>query len=403
MREREQKFRIEKPRSPETIGKGIVEISVVVPSLDEKTNILSLRDNLRIQRRALSPNISLRLVISDNGSANETLNIYQQIINDEKSQREEKKLDIVIVYGSKKGFHSAARNEGLREAIKTFHGRNPQTPSQDHLIVNFDADTVFEKENALQILSQDVFADPNTMVAFGPIKFISSIGKISSDYQFVQRPFTRILLNHLFRLNGKHIQDYINLPHEIFHSIFTGMRESALVDKDNPNNLLIKYNPTDRAGVDVRMSLILQRYLQKTHIVFDKRLAVLTSARGYETKRGNISRLKFMKKTFNLFFGTHYVPYALQREIDTLPEKERETITSNLRFADVIGSFTKDVDREVYGLGKNEYVLYSSISSRKAQKRQLKGDQVVPAKNLKTGELIPQRFTTVIYEEKQGK
>ncbi len=402
MHEREQKFRIEQPWSPERPGKGIAGITIVVPSLDETTHILSLRDNLRTQRQTLSPNIALRLVISDNGSATETLNIYQQIIHDEESQREKNKLDIAIVYGSKKGFHSDARNKGLKEAIKTFHEKNPQNPSQDHLIVNFDADTVFEKGNALQTLSQDIFADPNTMVAFGPIKFISSIGKISSDYQLIQRPFTRVLLKRLFRLNGKHMQDYINPPYEIFHSIFTAMRESTLVQKDNPNNLLIKYNPTDRAGVDVRMSLILQRHLQESQIVFDKRLAVLTSARGYETKRGNISRLKFMKKTFNLFFGTHYVPYALQRELDTLPETERNAITNNLRFADVIGSFARDVDREVYGLSENEYLVWSSIRYRKVQKRTLKGDKVLPARNMITGELIPKKFT-IIHEEKQDK
>lgn len=390
---------MESLKSPELIGKGIEGITVVVPSLDETTNILTLRNNFRLQRKNLSPNINLRLVISDNGSGEDTLEAYKQILQEEVSQNNESKLDIDIIYGSNKGFNSSARSEGIKDAVRTFHERNLKMSPQNHLILNFDADTVFERENALQTLVQNTFADSNTMVAFGPIKFISSTGKLFSDYERLQRPFTRILLAYLFRLNGKHMQNYINPPYEIFHCIFTAMRESALVEPDNPNNIIVNFKPTDRAGVDIRMSLLLQRRVQESQVVFDKRLTALTSARGYETKRGDVSRLKFIQKTLRLFFGTHYVPYALQRELDTLPEEQKLVIAKNIRFVDVIGDFANDVEREVYGLGEDESVS-AIISKSESQKRQLNGFINVPARNLKTGEIIPNHFVTINHKIK---
>jgi hypothetical protein len=379
-------------RPPEILRSGVAAITVVVPSLDETTNILSVRDNLRVQRKNLSPNIGLRLVVSDNGSGPDTLEAYRQILSDEELQRDEEKIDIATVYGSKKGFNSSARSEGLKNAVNTFHRSNPDMTPQNHVILSFDADTVFERPDALQTLATSTFANPNTMVTFGPIKFRSSTGKVSTDFEAVQRPFNSLLLGYLFRLNGKDIKDYINPPHQVFHGIFTGIREAALLE--NPDNILINYKPTDRAGVDVRMSLLLQRHLEESQIAFDKRLSVYTQARGYETRNGNISRAKFMKKTFNLFFGTHYVPYALQRELETMPEDERHAIAQSLRFADVIGSFARDVDKEVYGLEDNEELL-GVTSPRQAQLMEQRGFKVVRARNLKTGEPLHNRTAVI--------
>src|SRR5437667_12802334 len=95
----------EQVRSPEKLGQEITSITVVVPSLDETTNILTVSDTLHRQRRTLSPNIPLRLIISDNGSTTDTLSTYDQIITEETLQREEDKIDITIVHGSKKGFN----------------------------------------------------------------------------------------------------------------------------------------------------------------------------------------------------------------------------------------------------------------------------------------------------------
>lgn len=398
-KEAQQLGRVDSVKSAELLKKGISGITIVVPSLDESSNIFSLRDSLRLQRKYLDPTINLRVVISDNGSSSDTQDVYKQILREEESQSDENKLDIAVIYGSKKGFNSSARSEGLKDAIKIFHEIDPQKSPDNHLILSFDADSAFEKKDALQTLVQRTFTDPNTMVAFGPIKFISSTGEISSDYEAFQRPFTRILLGHLFRLNGKRMKDYINPPHEIFHGIFTAIRESALVQKDNPNNIVVNYKPTDRAGVDVRMSLLLQRHVQKSQIAFDKDLTVITSARGYETKKGHVSRLKFIKKTFKLFFGTHYVPYALQRELDTLPEDQRLAIAKNIRFVDVIGSFARDVDREIYNLEESEQIV-GIVNQREAQRRKQKGFKVLPSRDLKTGVVIQNQFVIVERENK---
>lgn len=62
-------------------GRGIVGATFVVPALDEAEHILTLRDNIRVQRQNLSPHVFLRLVIADNGSEPETQRVYQQILS----------------------------------------------------------------------------------------------------------------------------------------------------------------------------------------------------------------------------------------------------------------------------------------------------------------------------------
>ncbi|MDE2026579.1 MAG: hypothetical protein KGJ07_08900, partial [Patescibacteria group bacterium] len=364
----------------------------VVPSLDETTNILHLRDNLRTQRRNLSPNVALRVVISDNGSNADMLNIYQRVLHEESLKPPEERLDIAIVTGSEKGFNSSARSIGTREAIRSFHERNPQDQTKNHLIVSFDADSKFERDDALQILTE-MFTNANMMVAYGPVKFLTSSGKISTDYELLQRPFTRALLGYLFRINGRRMRDYINPPHEIFHGIFTAIRESALVAENNPQKMVVDYNTSDRAGVDVRLSLLLQRHLQESQVSFDSRLAVLTSARGYETRNGDISRFRLFRRAANLFLSTHYVPYALKQELNTFTESQREEI-ANIRFASLIGSFVRDVDTEVYQLAVNEGLI-GIVNSREASRRRKRGFTVIPARDLKTGALLPNKFAVI--------
>lgn len=381
-------------------GRGIVSTTFVVPALDETEYIISLLDSIRVQKKNLSPHISLRLVIADNGSGPETQSVYQQIVSDEE-QQEEDKIAIDILHGSRKGYHSTARVQGIRHAINVFHQENPEMAPENHVIVNFDADTIFKRGDTVQTLTQDIFNDPNVQAAYGPIMFRSSTGKESSEYPLIQRPFSRLLLGHLFRLNGRRMGDYINPPYEVLHSIFNPVRESALIEKDNPENIVVNFNPNDRAGVDVRMSLLLQRHLPTSQIVFDKRLAVLTSARGYETRKGNISRLKFAKKAFKLFFGTQYTPYAVGRELQKLPEDQRRDIEQGLRFARVVGSFIEDVDKEIYGLDEDERLVLPAASERTAERYRESGAAIVPAKNLITGELLPGQFAVIKREEKQ--
>ncbi|MDO8658271.1 MAG: glycosyltransferase [Candidatus Levybacteria bacterium] len=383
-------------------GRGIVGATFVVPALDEAEHILTLRDNIRVQRQNLASHVSLRLVIADNGSEPETQRVYQQILSDEE-QRDEDKVSIDVLRGSRRGFHSTARIQGIRHAIDTFHKEQPEMAPENHVIVNFDADTVMKRPDVVQIVTQNVFADPKAQAAYGPIMFRSSTGKESAVYSLIQKPFSRLLLGHLFRLNGRRMADYINPPYVYLHSIFNPVRESALVEKDNPEKIVVNFNPNDRAGVDTRMSLLLQRHLRAEQIVFDKRLAVFTSARGYETRNGNISRLKFAGRVFNLFFGTQYTPYAVRRDLERLPIEQRKEIEQNLRFAAVVGSFIRDVDVETYGLNDDEQLVISVVNARRAERYREKGATVVPAKSLITGELLPGKFAVIKRVEKQEK
>lgn len=375
-------------------GRGIVAATFVVPVLDEARHILTLRDNIRQQRQNLAPHVFLRLVIADNGSGSETLSIYEQILSDEE-QRGKDKVPIDVLHGSDRGFHSRARNQGIRHAINTFHQERPEMEPQNHVIVNFDADTIMKRPDTVQILTQEVFADHDVQTAYGPIMFRSSTGKESAEYPLIQKPFSRLLLGHFFHVNGRRMKDYINPPYVYLHSIFNPVRESAIVEKGNPDNIIVEFNPNDRAGVDTRMSLLLQRHLQTEQIVFDGRLVVLTSARGYETKNGNISRLKFAKKAFNLFLGTPYTPYAVGRDLERYPEEQRKEIERNLRFSAVVGSFIHDVDVETYGLNDDERLVFSAVNARIAERYRKKGAAVVPAKSLITGELLPGKFAVI--------
>lgn len=381
-------------------GRGIIATTFVVPVLDESEHILALRDNIRIQRLNLAPHVSLRLVIADNGSGPETQDIYNQILSDEE-QRGEDKLPIDILHGSDRGFHSRARNQGLRYAIDTFHQEHPEAEPENHVIVHFDADTIMQKPDTVQVLTQKVFACPKAQTAYGSIIFRSSTGKESSEYPHIQKLFSRLLLGHFFRLNGRRMKDYINPPYVYLYSIFNPVRESAIIEKGNPNKIVVEFNPNDRAGVDTRMSLLLQRHLKTEHIVFDKRLAVLTSARGYETKNGNISRLKFAKRAFNLFVSTQYTPYAVGRDLERYPEEQRKEIERNLRFSAVVESFVRDVDVETYGLSDDERLVLPAVNARRAEKFQEKGATVFPAKSLITGELLPGKYAVIERMEKQ--
>ncbi|MCL4354785.1 glycosyltransferase family 2 protein [Patescibacteria group bacterium] len=382
-------------------GRGIVSATFVTPALDEAEHILALRDNIREQRENLAPHVSLRLIIADNGSGQETQEIYNRITSDEK-QRGEDKLRIDVLHGSERGFHSRARNQGIRYAIDAFHQEHPEMEPENHVIVNFDADTIMKRPDVVQVLTQEVFADPKAETAYGPIMFRSSTGKESAEYPLIQKPFSRLLLGHFFRLNGRRMKDYINPPYVYLHSIFNSVRESAIVEKGNPNKIEVEFNPNDRVGVDTRMSLLLQRHLHTEQIVFDKRLAALTSARGYEREDGNISRLKFTKRAFKLFVGTQYTPYAVARDLERYPEEERKEIERNLRFSAVVGSFIRDVDAETYGLSDDEKLVLQAVNARKAEKYK-QGAQVVPAKNLITGELLPGKFAVIAHVGTQGK
>jgi hypothetical protein len=387
--------------SPEIESK-IKRITFVVPSLNESRKTTSDLVGTIYNQEIKKPTL-LSLVISDNGSdKKETLDVNDEI--KQKKLPEQQKIDIFIVERSLRGFVGSARREGVKEARTLYEKNHPRAPSKEHLIANFDADTKFKRNDALEILKEIFEKDPETMLVYGPIEFESSTGKVSSEYRRLQRPFTRILLSHLFRSNDKRMDDYINRPYQIFHGIFFVMR-ADLFEKG------INYDPEDIVGDDVRISLESQRRLKKGQVIFDPRLSVRTSARGYETEKGEISRFKFIKKAWGLFFGTEYAPYTLQEEvINRLPEEEKPKITKSLRFADVVGSFARKVDEEVYRLGEGEHLISQGVNKIRAEWLKRKKEyRIVPAKSLKNtkdlriGGPIPNRYSVIGPKKPEGK
>ncbi|HET9946678.1 MAG TPA: glycosyltransferase [Patescibacteria group bacterium] len=358
------------------IPSSIKAITFVIPARNEAGNIPHLLDSLN--GLVVPDGLQFSVVISDNSSTDETISLSKKrLVHGQ---------PVKVVTTSEKGFVGSARKHGIDQAIS-------QTPEditpQEHILVNFDADTYPVDPNYLQTL-QDVFSNPETMVAYGPIELEDESGRVDTRYSWIQRLFTRTLIQELFLRNGRNARHYINPPFEIFQGANTAVRASALSESQWGS---FNFRDDDKTGDDVRFSLELQRRLSEDQVVMDPRLVVRTSARGLEGRKGRISTLREGLKIVGLFSKGDYLPAVVEDDLSSLSDEEREDVRRKYNFLRVVESFISDVDRQLYQLCENESVV--RMVGERGLRRLSPGEKVVPAKSGVTGEIIANTYVVI--------
>lgn len=372
----------------EALRPGVSRISFVVPAYNEVANISGLLQT--ITQLKVPQGVAVELIISDNGSNEPTQALYQELAANGKFALPDK--TVTIVHNSTKGFVGSARRAGVEEALAHRNKKDNDHPDS-HLIINFDADTRLPNPHFLEALVE-IFSDPNVMVAFAPLEYVTSAGDVRRSTKSFQKIYTATLLRALFRENKRKIEDYINPPYLIFSGACTIVRESAYTKYTNG------FREEDKTGEDIRLSLELQRQLQPEQIIFDPRLTVQTSARGLETSDGHFDNRKLAKKFVELATTRTHIP-AILAEYGEVTTNENFSHGENSSFNEVVRSFIHEVDTDLYGLSGDEQVINTIHGEELARFLQDQGYKVLPAKDATTREIQENYFVVVSDTERR--
>lgn len=380
----------ERTKSTENLGRSLIkQVTFVIPAYNESENIPDLVANLNAF--TIPDGLKLRVVLSDNGSTDNTSEIAKQSIVKDHS--------IVISSDSTPRSIGSARKVGVEQAISTLRREHPTASSSEHIIVNFDADTRIPSPEFLSAIV-DIFSDPNAMVAYGPLEWVSRDGSIEKRYKYIQHSLDTIRLRHLFRAYGRKLSHYTNGPQDIIPGACTIVRESVLLDAER--NVALNFNQLDRVGEDVRFSLELQQRLHRSQIIKDDRLLIRTSARGLETASGRISRLRGAARLLSVLVVGDHVPATARvyRGEESLRRQRRiqamriEEPSENL--FDVVSSFIYETDKRVYQLTNRQYVKeVIRLRENAWLQRRMRGEEVRPAISAVTGEVIPNYYAVI--------
>lgn len=211
----------EKSQNPEKLNKSIIrQITFVIPAYNESENLKSLTHNLN--SLSIPEGVNLRIILSDNGSTDKTREAAE-------SSHVAGEPLVVETRSIPKSIGSA-RRKGIERAIDTFHNEGISAKASEHILVNFDADTLVSYIEFLKAI-QEIFSDPKIMVAYGPIDWISKEGKIDRKYRMAQDLLSKLRLKRLFNAQGRLVSHYINEPRTIFAGACTVIRESVLINE----------------------------------------------------------------------------------------------------------------------------------------------------------------------------
>lgn len=316
-------------------SKKITSIAFIVPIINESENIPGLLANIAQQR--IQPGVKLEVIFSDNGSTDGTNAGKIAALADPFASQ------LQVFYEDKSDpFNIGSARRVAVGAFQEAHKIDDDTTSDNRLIVSFDADTRFADDNALSSIVTR-FDQGEAMVAYGPVGFYTANGSKTSGSPSIQRFLTRQLLKTSFRRSGRKVEHFINPPYEIFSGCCTVMRESAYEKTSG-------YHDENRTGSDKRLSLELQQQFSSPgQIIFDDNLAVLTSARGYETKRGNFSRNKLIKALIDDHVKPgEYIPGSWKA---TAPPD-----ASYIQADHVVDRFISTVETDLYALSPGQEV-----------------------------------------------
>lgn len=378
----------EKPQNREVLDTSVIrQITFVIPAYNEADNLTSLIQNLNLL--VVPEGINFSIVLSDNGSTDKTREITQNSVVREKP--------LILEAGSIPRSIGSARKKGVERAVYAFHKENTSANATNHIIVNFDADTQISSVDFL-VAIQEIFSSPEVLVAYGPIDWISREGKIDKKYRLVQDLLSKLRLKRLFAAHGRKLSHYVNEPQTIFAGACTAIRESVL---RNDYTLDLNFNELDRVGEDVRFSLELQKRLSTHQIIKDRRLSVLTSARGIETNSGKISTFKGIQRLIRVVLVGEHIPETTKKYL----EKEGEIASNanslneerfNTSLMEVVESFIRLSDEETYNLNSDEFIgEVSTMSKRRYRVRRLLGEDIRPAMYATNREIIPGCYVVV--------
>jgi len=363
-----------------SLNRGLSRVTFVIPALNEANNLYGLRETLG--KQIVPPGIELEVVISDNGSHQETL--------DQERALEIGGKHVEVVTGSIKGSVGSARKFGVNRAIQRYHQENPGASSSEHILVCFDADTRILNNDYITTI-KEIFSNPNIMVAFGQVGYFTSAGSLIKGNlnTSIQMFYDRLFIRLIFRLNRRSIKDFIYSSFDVIRTYSLVLRESAY------RRFTSGFRDEDATGEDIRISLELRRKLQPSQIPFNKRLSVLNSAREVEGKSGRISLIKLIKYIVNTNIFAEHIPFILRKNFQSLTSEEQAQL-QNLRTRDVVASFIKEVEKEVYGQDLEDGEEIGNVVRERQRRRLIDlGKKVIQAKNLITGGDIPGKFAVI--------
>ena len=362
-----------------SVNRGLSRVTFVIPALNEANNLGGLRETLG--KQIVPPGTELEVIISDNGSHQETL--------DQERALEIGGKYVEVVTGSIKGSVGSARRFGVNRAIQKYHEENPGASSSEHVLVCFDADTRILNNHYITTI-KEIFSNPNIMVAYGQVGYFTSAGSLilGNLNSSIPMLYDRLFMRLMFRLNRRNLKNFV--------SSFDSIRGYSLILRESTyREFTSGFRDEDATAEDIRISLELQRNLHPSQILFNKRLIVLSSAREVEGKSGRISLKKLIEYIVNANVLAEHIPFTLRKNFQSLTSGEQAQL-QNLRTRDVVASFIKEVENEVYAQDLEDGEEIGKVVGERQRRRLIDlGKKVIQAKNLITGGDISGKFAVI--------
>lgn len=369
-------------RQAEHLTPGYLRVTLVVPTYNEAGNLHQLQHMINQQ---IISGLDVRVVISDNQSTDATRDIARGLTFPTTSDKATQAPTIET--GSIAKSVGSARKVGVESAIAGFHkDLGDQADPARHIIVNLDADTQFRNPHFLEQLVQ-AFADPRVQVV-SPMLWHAApsvtehtldrflyINQLKNPY--LLRWLGLFYMNGLFKRQQRKREHYMQRP-DLFGGALLAIRESAYT------NLTSGFHENLRTGEDLRLSLELQRVLERDEVVISRRLRAYTSARGDLSPSGRISYTRALAHSVEEHTRHGHTPAVLANEQE-LPTQTHDS---------VVAAFIHDMDQLLYTLKPHEYVEAVVRGKRKSMRRG-QGGRIVPAMSAISGREIPGYFAII--------
>lgn len=330
-------------------GEGII-VCVVVPALNESTELPKLLDSLHQQKTEFP----LSVVIADNGSDDDT---HQIALNQGAS------VTTCLIPGI-----GPTRQAGLNFVLTELDYDLNKT-----VIVQIDADEELDP-GYIQAVAAEYKANQNTMVTIGPTHYIfetpTGVRQISNGREFIET-FQIPTLRKLFKILGRDLSEFINTANfRMLPGGNTTYRASAF--------LLPGVNyPDGKEWESIVMSLRIQQHIQADSIKYLPGQKLITSSRGFTNDDG-IATSEILERIKQ----TGHIPTS--------------KLNDSINPLETLRWLINQIDRETYFLQADEEITAVLTDEEISfYINSAKNIRIVPAVNAQSKKPIPNKFVLI--------
>lgn len=259
--------KIEKLYSPDLIKeRTISQVSIVVPAFNEEKNIQSFQRSILEQK--LLPNIPIQVIISDNGSTDQTVFLAHQFAE--------------VVEGSIPRNISSARKLGIQRALELTN-----IDPASHLIICTDADGRLN-DNYINKVCDFFRKHIDVVASYGPTIYEFSNGLQVQPPDVLMKILRRIIVKNLFFNARVNVKDFFRDEYFFIPGYNMVIRADTYLD-------LGGFRDSAGGADDLDLSLRLRQKFTKNSIKYNPHQIIYVSGRGYESDKGIFSPSKVLQ------------------------------------------------------------------------------------------------------------